>query len=129
MNKKFRICLIPVLTLCFLSVGVLPAYAADFPINNPVSGSNMPLVVYLSIISILVLTAFIAYRWWRPLGAVAGIIGAIFTYYCLIAPNLIIDTHYVESAAAWVEYVVPMGFFAYVPLVLALFNFLVLAKK
>lgn len=89
----------------------------------------MTLTIYVLICVMLTATALLALKYWGTLGLIFGLIGAIFTYYTFQATTLIINSYYDTTAQTWVSQTMPMGFFAYVPLALALINFVAVLKK
>jgi len=125
--NKLRLFLVPVALLLFLSVGGLPIAAAQTV--TQVSAGNIELSIYLVIIGVLIAFAVMTLKLWGGLGMVGGLIGAIFAYYCLTSQNLITNTLYDQTAQTWVYTTMPIGFFAYVPLLLCALNLILVVKK
>ena len=90
---------------------------------------NMELVIYVFINVILIAIAVLAAKFWSVLGTFGGLIGAIMTLLVFQAPNLILQTVYDQTAQVFVQQTYPMGFFAWIPLVLTALNFIVALKK
>lgn len=79
----------------------------------------MDLIIYLLILVITGVFAVLGFKYWWLLGAVGGVLGAVFTYLTFQATEIVTQIVYDQTAQVWVYQTVPMGFFAYVPLVLA----------
>jgi hypothetical protein len=81
------------------------------------------------IIGVLSALAIIAFKYWSILGAFGGLLGAIFSYICLTSQYLIVQSVWDETQQAWTQQLYPIGFFAYLPLVLTALNFFMVLKK
>jgi len=124
MFKKLRLILLPLGLICFLLVG-----SASAQVTTPLNAGSIELSVYLVIIGVLAALAVLSFKLWSGIGMLGGLIGAIFAYYCLTSQTLITNTVYDQTAQAWVYTSMPIGFFAYIPLILAALNLVLVAKK
>jgi hypothetical protein len=86
------------------------------------------LIVYGLICIFLVSTAILSAKYWGVLGVFGAVIGAIFSLIVFDASELAIRTVYVEGLG-WVSQSIPLGFFAYIPLILTGLNVIVAIKK
>lgn len=91
--------------------------------------AGLDIILYLFTNIILIVFAVLAWKYWGYLGAIGGLIGAILTYTVLTSDTLIFNTAYDQTAQEFVSQTVPMGFFAYIPLILTALNFIVALKK
>jgi hypothetical protein len=102
------------------------------PTSTPtvtINTANLDIIIYILIISILIIFAIIAFKYLPILGALGGLLGAIFSYIALTSQNMIIQTVWNETAQTWVQQLYPMGFFAYVPVILTAVCFMIALKK
>jgi len=77
----------------------------------------------------LVSVAVLAAKFYRSIGLFGGLFGAIFSYICFTSENLILNTVYDQTAQEFVSQTYPMTFFAWIPFVLMVLNFVVAIKK
>lgn len=91
--------------------------------------AGLDLILYVFINVILIAVAVLAYKYWGLLGAFGSIIGAILSYTVMTSETLILNTTYDQTAQAFVYQTYPMGFFAWIPIVLTGLNIVVALKK
>jgi hypothetical protein len=99
------------------------------PTINAATSGNLDLTLYLALTAIIGALAVLAYKYWSILGVFGGLLGAILSYICLTSPYLILQSVWNETGQVWVQQLYPMGFFAYVPIVLMALCFVVALKK
>lgn len=90
---------------------------------------GLELILYFFINVILIATSALAFKYWRMLGAIGGLIGAVLSYIVFTSDTLILNTTYDQTAQAFVSQTYPMGFFAWIPIILTGLNFVVALKK
>lgn len=90
---------------------------------------NMDILVYLVINVFLLLFVVLAVKFWRYLGSVGGLIGMILSIYVYGTENLVLKTMYNPTTSEFVYVTYPMGFFAYIPIVLTVLNLVVIFKE
>lgn len=90
---------------------------------------SLDLGLYVIMLGLLAVLAILAFKFWPVLGAMGGLLGAVFSYICLSSTGLITQTVYDPALSIWVYQVYPMGFFAYVPVLLMVLNFVLVVKK
>ncbi len=91
--------------------------------------AGLDFVLYVFINVILIALAVVAYKYWGLLGAIGAVIGAILSYLVFTSDTLIMNVTYDQTAQEFVYQSYPMGFFAYIPLILTALNVIVALKK
>lgn len=90
---------------------------------------GLDFLLYVFMVTILIVLAVVAAKFYGMLGAFGGLIGAVFTYMAFTSDTLILNTVYDPTAQAFVSQSVDMGFFSWILLILTVFNFVVVLKK
>lgn len=85
--------------------------------------------VYILVNASLLMFAVLALKVWNYMGLIGGFIGILLSMYVMDAENLTIYTVYDETASAWVYQYYPMGFFAFIPVVLTVLNLVLIFLK
>ena len=87
----------------------------------------MDIIIYVMINAFLIVFAVLTFKFWSGLGAFGGLIGSLFAYMVFVDPEIVFNSTY--TAEGFVYQSVEMGFFAFIPLILAIMNFVLVLKK
>ena len=96
------------------------------PIVTPGTTAGLDLTIFIIMIVIEAATLILALKLkgLGLLGIFGGLLGSIFSYIAFTNQFLILNTNYDQAAHVFVNQAFPMGFFAWIPLILAVSNFI-----